>query len=363
MKLPYVDRLGLLLAGFLLLSSGFMARAQISFVDIYRTSLFLQTGNGAAGISYDFSYIGFDLTADAPNQYATVRVFYPGAGSPISLVNDNPSNPAVYEFTSNIFGSQGSMDAAYPKGTYSFTANGGSGPPATTMISYANDAYPSQPYLAGTTFATAQGMNSAASFTFQLSPFVKDATTTDAYIFFNIFDANTGNVVFGANFLASSTTSIVMPANTLQANTNYVYDLDYSDRVSVTSTGADFPAILGFDLRTEGNFYTAIPATPPLIITAVSRTPAGVFNVTGKTTPYLNVTLNGGTTPSSQPTVIAAMTADANGIFQISDNASSSFSRRFYRATTSASACLGPGAPCQSDGQCCSNACGGGSCQ
>lgn len=357
-----LSRFHLFLAGFILLCSALSARAQISFVDIYRTALLNQTGNGAAGTAYSFSYIGFDLTADAPNQYSIVRVFYPGPDSPLTLANDNPSNPALYEFTSDIFNSQAAMDITYPHGTYSFTANGG-GPAATTMINYANDAYSAtQPYLTGTNFSALQGMDSAADFTFQLSPFVKDATTTDAYIFFNIFNATTGEVVFGANFLSSTTTSIVMPANTLQPNTAYVYDLDYSDRVSVPSPGADFNAILGFDVRTEGNFYTAVPATPTITITNVSRSPGGIFSLEGKTTPYLNVTLQAGTTPSAQPTYLGATPADANGVFQISDNASPGLRLRFYHAATSATACFGSGAPCQSNGQCCSGSCSNGTC-
>jgi len=128
------------------------------------------------------------------------------------------------------------------------------------MVNYANDAYPAtQPYLAGTTYSNLQGMNSAASFTLQLSPFTKDAATTNAFIFLNIFDAVTGNAVFGANFLASTTSSVLLPGNTLQPSTAYVFDLDYSDRVQVASPGADFDAQLGFDLRTEGNFTTAVP--------------------------------------------------------------------------------------------------------
>ena len=70
-----------LLAGFILISSALAARAQISFEDIYRTNLLSQTGNGVAGTAYNFSYLGLDLTSKAPNQYSTVRVFYPGVGS------------------------------------------------------------------------------------------------------------------------------------------------------------------------------------------------------------------------------------------------------------------------------------------
>lgn len=360
MKFPSLGHL--LLACLLLISSVLSARAQISFVDMYRFNVLSQTGNGAAGTAYNFSYIGFDLTADAPNQYSTVRVFYPGAGSPISLVNDDPGNAAHYDFTQGNFASQASMDIAYPKGTYSFTANGG-GPSATTMVNYANDAYSAtQPFLTGTNFSALQGMNSAADFTFQLNPFIKDATATDAFIFFNIFDANTGDVVFGSNFLSSTTTSILMPADTLQSNTAYVYDLDYSDRVAISNLGADFPAILGFDVRTEGYFVTTVPATPAIKITAVSRSAGGVFSVVGKTTPYLNVTLNAGTTPSTQSTYLGAMPANASGVFQISDNSSSGLRLRFYKATTSASACFGPGAPCQTNGQCCSGTCSSGTC-
>ncbi|MBV9008306.1 MAG: hypothetical protein JO354_03940 [Verrucomicrobia bacterium] len=227
-------------------------------MDLYHTNVLSQTADGSAGVSYNYSYAGLDLFSQTANEYTTVQTFYPGAGSPVTLANDDPNDATHYEYSAS-FTSQNAMNTAFPTGTYSYAANGG-GPSATTMINYANDAYPAtQPYLAGTTYSSLQGMNSAASFTFQLSPFTKDASATSAYIFLNIFNSLTGNVVFSANFLSPSTTSVSMPANTLQPGTAYVFDLDYSDRVLVSSPGADYDATLGFDIRTDGNFTTAIP--------------------------------------------------------------------------------------------------------
>ncbi len=79
-------------------------------------------------------------------------------------------------------------------------------------------------------------------------------------MFFSLFDATTGDVVFSIGFQPDTTTGVTLPANTLLPDHGYAYDLDFSDRETVTSAGADFPALLGFETRTEGSFTTgAVP--------------------------------------------------------------------------------------------------------
>lgn len=240
---------------FVLAAAVIPARATISFVDMYRTNQYVQTANGAAGTAFDSSYVDFDLIASTANEFSTVLAFYPGPDSPATLTPYG--EPGRYSYRSPIFTTAGARDIAYPTGTYTFTANSSS-ENATTMINYANDAYSATlPFLMGTTFSDAQGLNSAAPFTFQLSPFIPDANADDKFIFFNIFDAVTGDVVFSSNFLPPNTTSVSLNAGTLNPDTAYVLDLDYSDRVFTASPGADFDATLGFDVRTEAGFFTA----------------------------------------------------------------------------------------------------------
>ena len=53
-----------------------------------------------------------------------------------------------------------------------------------------------------------------------------------------------------------------MPGNTLAFGDNFSYEIDYSNRDLVPSPGAIFQAQLGFDLRTDGTFSSALAAVP-----------------------------------------------------------------------------------------------------
>ena len=209
------------------------------------------------------------MFATSANEYATVQAFYPGPDSPVALT-PTPSDASIYEYNPGFYTSKVAMDTAFPTGTYTYTANNdATSDHATTMFNYATDAYPkSQPYLAGTNYSDVHGMNPAVAFNFQFSPFVKDAQTDDAELFFTIFDATTNAVVFGNEFQPDSTTGVTLPANTLLPNHDYNYDLDFSDRVFVTSNGADNPAVLAFDTRSDALFTTGTvpePATTTLV--------------------------------------------------------------------------------------------------
>lgn len=241
----------------MVLSAGVVAaHGSIVEADLLRNLQYTQTGDGAS-LSFDSAYITVRMYAGSANEYSNVQAFYPGPDSPVALT-PTPLDASVYEYSPDFYTSKAAMDTAFPKGTYSLTANNdATSDHATTMFDYTADAYPqSQPYLTGTTFSDVHGMNPAAAFNFQFSPYVKDATTNDAELFFTIFDAATGDVVFGAEFQPDTTTGVTLPANTLLPNHDYNYDLDFSDRVFVTSNGASNPAVLAFDTRTDALFTT-----------------------------------------------------------------------------------------------------------
>ena len=245
-----------MMLGFALGAAVVPAWAGIDQVAMFRNLEYLQTGNGNA-VTFDSAFFTLQLRATAANEYPIVRAFYGGPASPVNL---NPVDPLNYEFDSGFYTSQVMMDTDFPKGTYTLTANNiATSDSATTAYSYASDAYvKALPYLTGTNYADLQGMNPGAAFGFQFSPYIKDATATDPLLFFTLFDAGTGAVVF-ASILQPTDTGVTLPAGTLLPTHDYVYDLDYSDRVSVASPGAANAAILGFDTRTDGYFTTGVP--------------------------------------------------------------------------------------------------------
>jgi hypothetical protein len=238
------------------------ARADISQAVMFRNLVYNQTGDGNT-LSFDSAFSTLRLYATAANEYTIVQAFYGGPGSPVAMA---PADSTTYEFDSNAYPSQATMDSDFPKGTYTMTANNiATSDSATTMFDYSADAYSkSDPYLSGTNYSDLQGMNPSVAFNFQFSPFVKDATATDPELFFTIFDANTNDVVFANNFLPATTTGVTLPGNTLLPNHAYSYDLDFSDRLTVTSNGADNPALLGFETRSDGSFVTGTVPEPAI---------------------------------------------------------------------------------------------------
>jgi hypothetical protein len=244
------------------------ARADISFVDLFRNDAFVQTSNGnTSGYAPtpSGSFFSADLFSVGANDYNTVSMTFPGPSSPLNIPK---VDPLTFHFQTASLANQAAMDAAFPMGTYSFTASNG-GTTATATASYTADDYArSLPFLTGTNFSDLQGMNSTRPFTFQFSPFVTGPLASSSFIFLTIFDFTTGTFVFNAGFLPPTTTSVVLAANTLAPNHRFGYELDFSNRDLVTGIGARFAPQLGFDVRTTGTFQS-VPEPSSLCLVGI----------------------------------------------------------------------------------------------
>lgn len=235
------------------------ARANdISYVDMFRNISYEQTGNGNS-LSLNGAFWSAELNATSANAYSSASVSLPdGTSLPLSQ-----NSPTDYSYQTGLFPNQAAMDAAFPMGTYTFA--GVNGATDTATLDYTSDDYSQTlPFLAGNTYSELQGMNAADSFTFDVSPFDPgtNSNQTNALMFLTVYDQLNGDVVFTQGFLSSSTTSITMAAGTLNPGTSYSYELDYSDRDDVSGDGGSFPPFVGFDVRTDGTFTTAIAPTP-----------------------------------------------------------------------------------------------------
>ena len=237
------------------------ARANdISYVNMFRNVSYQQTGNGNS-LSLNGAFWSAELNTSSANPYTSASVTLPD-GSSISL---SQSSPADYSYQTSLLPSKAAMNAAYPKGTYTFTGVDGGVTDTATLDYTSNDYSQTLPFLAGSTYSDLQNMNAANSFTFNLSPYTPGANPdqTDAFIFLTVYDQLTGDVVFTQGFLPSSTSSITMAGGTLAADSSYDYELDYSDRDQVSGDGGNFSPVVGFDLRTDGIFTTAAAAPTP----------------------------------------------------------------------------------------------------
>jgi hypothetical protein len=239
------------------------ADAQISFVNLFRNLPNVQTGNGNS-LGASGAFFSGTLFSVGAGDFAAGTLTYPGPGSPVPLTL---TSPTTLLFQTPTLASQAAMDAAFPFGTYQFDATGGTMGPATATIGYTADFYPqSLPFLDGTNFSDLQGMNAAAPFAFDFSPFITGGGVSESFIFFTLFDVNTSSFVFNSGFLPASTTGLVLPANTLQAGHAYSYELDFSNRLLVPDPGAVFLGQLGFDSRTTGRFSTTAVPEPGIAI-------------------------------------------------------------------------------------------------
>jgi hypothetical protein len=243
------------------------AQAGISFVDSFRNNALVQTGNGNT-LSPNGSFFSADLTSTGANDYNAVQMIYPGPGSPQSIPQ---TSATTFHYQTPSLANQAAMDTAFPFGTYQFQASNG-GPADTTSYNYtSNDYARSLPFLTGTNFTDLQGMDSSKPFTFMLSPFTTGGQANFSFIFLTIFDFDKNAFVFNDGFLAPTTTSVVLPANTLTPNHHFAYEVDFSNRDLVPSSGAQFDAQLGFDVRTSGLFSSAptVPEPSTLILSSL----------------------------------------------------------------------------------------------
>jgi hypothetical protein len=243
-----------------------VAHAEISFVDMFRSNSFVQTGNGNT-LSTNGSFLSLSLTSVGANDYSAVQTTYPGPASPVVLA---PNSPTVFQFQTPAYPTQAAMDADFPHGNYSYqaTKTGGSD---TTGFTYSADAYPlTLPYLTGTNFGDLQGMNPAAAFSLQFSPFTPSPAASESFLFLTVFDTVANAFVFNSSFQPTTTAGLTLPANTLLPKRAYLYELIFSDRVLTPATGSDFDAQLGFDVRTTGSFTTGVPEPAALLLGLVA---------------------------------------------------------------------------------------------
>jgi hypothetical protein len=147
------------------------------------------------------------------------------------------------------------MDAAFPFGTYSFSATGNMAQNA--FFVYSVDAYTSDiPAISAATFAALQGMDPSKALTWNFNAFAPNPNAAFGNTYLTVFGSS-----FGAGY-SNTTTSATMAANTLAPNTLYEWELDFSDRIPVFDSTDGVWTTLGFDVRTDGNFTTGAAPVP-----------------------------------------------------------------------------------------------------
>ena len=96
------------------------ARASsIQFLDSFKNVVNLQTANGNS-LTANGAFYSAELNSSVANAYSSVTMTYPGPSSPLNIPQ---STPTVYHYQSASLATKADMDAAFPAGTYLFTAS------------------------------------------------------------------------------------------------------------------------------------------------------------------------------------------------------------------------------------------------
>ncbi|TFV37967.1 PQQ-binding-like beta-propeller repeat protein [Bradyrhizobium niftali] len=211
---------------------------------IFDNTVFDQTSDTAPLVPW-FYFFSIGATFLTAGDYSAASASYPGPGSPQTM---GLIAPTTFDFGSPAFTSFSNLEAAYPFGTYTVTAVGNQ-ISSTSSVSYQANYFTSAvPFV--TNYSSLNGFNPANDFTVHYNSFAPDAHVTTGFTFLTIWNATTHQVVFQDDFQSSSSTTALIPANTLSPNTNYTFELDFSDRLVVGSSTQ------GFDMRTDGSFTT-----------------------------------------------------------------------------------------------------------
>lgn len=232
-------------------------RADISFIDIFNNTVYQQT-SGAAPTTPSGYFFNVELTSQNPGDFGGVSVTYPGPGSPLTLPMVSST---FFGFGSPVFSTLGAEQAAYPFGSYVYTATGAGAPTQTATFEYTQDNFTADiPALDPASFAALNGLAPNTALTIDFDSFTPNPSATQGLGFFTIFGA--GGAVFADGFLPPGTTSLTIPGGTLLPSTTYGFELDFSDRTD----GADangVPTLLGSDVRTDGTFTTGPNSAVP----------------------------------------------------------------------------------------------------
>lgn len=237
----------------LALAAAATAQAQTSplnFANMFRSTVVEQTGDATVeqvGSFFSTSVTATDQQA-APSGPLTVPT------TPASSQTLSTSDNTYYAYSSGFFATTADMNAAFPTGTYGYVVGAN-----TATLEYGADFYPSQASLSGSSFSLLQDIDPSQAAVLTFTPLVAGPGVSQSLVFFNILDLATDSYVVNDMFLPATTTGRTIAADTLVAGREYVFELTYSNRVDVASTGTNFLGQIGYDTRVFGHFTAAAP--------------------------------------------------------------------------------------------------------
>ncbi|MEO8429223.1 MAG: Ig-like domain-containing protein [Verrucomicrobiota bacterium] len=312
-------------------TAGFTVFKQVSYTQDSSSAPVL---DGADAASFSAS-----LISPVVNPVTQVTLKDP-AGSTSTLTRVDPfppitTNTSFFQFDSFI--TQIELDAAFPTGGYTLTADRQDGSIGSATVNLANNSYPPVPQI--NNFPAAQSVDSALDFVLQWNGFAGAAA--EDFISIEIHD-QTG-VVFQApdpcvpRLLPNTATSVVIPGKTLQAGTTYDASLSYFRLSGTNNSIAGIPGTVGFSKTTSFKLKTTGGNPQPTAprFTSFIRLSNGSFEVQLTGQPGVSYVIEGSTDLANPPLWIPLKTASSpTGVIDFVDVQAATLLQRFLRART-----------------------------
>jgi uncharacterized protein (TIGR03382 family) len=243
------------------------ARADLITVDLSKN--LQQTQIDAAG---DLSEVNDYFAARAfygnLADFDAATLTYPGPGSPVNMTNvpgtvtflDNTTAAGYFNYSSNSYGDQGSLDADFPKGSYEYDLSVGGNPAASAVLNYTSDLYTANsPIVSSASFAALQGADATQAIDVSFNQLQDNAGFAQGdqdFVFLDVFTSGFASDAYSmSSATPATTTNFVIPSNTLLPGTSYTLVLTFDNRIS-GGGGSQL-----FDTKTDVNFTTE-SATP-----------------------------------------------------------------------------------------------------
>ncbi len=239
------------------------AHAEVNFFRLFKSQGYQQTSNAQPSTADTYGGTVDILYTNDPG-FTNAQV---NSTSPLSPMVLSPV-PGAYSF-GQTYATSSELETNFPDNTiYAFGVSGGSlGNDAAALNTPANGLFASQvPYFNGTTYDQLQGMDASSSFNFTFDGYTAPGGANNPLTFFDIVRVSDGAVVY-SDVGPNTQTSFLLPAGTLQAGTAYSVDLIYSSRFDAPNAGlGGATSEVGYDLRTNLNFTTAVPEPSSLVL-------------------------------------------------------------------------------------------------
>jgi hypothetical protein len=237
------------------------AHASLVGVNIFNNTVYSQTtaATPTSPSSYFFSIGGNYASGDT---FGGATAMFVGTASPVTSFLNNVPAPNFFNSNSVSFPSLPVLHTAYNFGTYTITATINGSPHTGVINGYTQDLFTSTiPFL--TDYSSLQGLNPANSVTVTYNAYSPAIGTNEAFTFFTVRNAATGVAVYGEGFLPSTTTSSTVPAGTLMPGTQYIFELDYSNRITGFDSTDSVSTSQGFDVRVDATVTTGSGTSVP----------------------------------------------------------------------------------------------------